>query len=502
MGCSSHLLPLVRASPFDLPPPPWEDRVDLVPRTDLVHCPADDAEEEEGTLAWDPNPAQTSAALRLVALLAMFFVLGCGRDRAPDPAAAPGVAWEGSWPVLVLGDPAVSEHLEPLDAHAATWLTPPDHAGAAGWMDPAEVAGAFAGEGPSARIGRARALNLNARALDALATLDARALCDLGQRPESYGDQVPEGYLFGVEGCLWAGDAEGAARAWQSWGELGAGAAEDLSGWPPPPEGPLEPGTRRELPVSGFDPSTGRPFVAHARVYRSRGQEVEYAFVLPADLAAAGEVLRRAGAESLDGCEECPAGTGDWLARPRRAPAALCAIEPHAALPLLIGSGAMRVDHACAGGDDHPPTYTAGADLAALDEALAGYVTRFVSSVEQGAVPGGALPREALPTLRAMVERALAREVGLDAFAAGDGAVALWALEVASGPSEAPRGARDPELLCTLSLARYQAGTYRPVIRALEGAASLPGWEILGPVARSVARVEALPGAGVHGVMR
>lgn len=412
------------------------------------------------------------------------------------------VAWEGSWPVLVLSDPAVSEHLDPLEAHAATWLTPPDQAGAAGWAAPVDLPGAFAGNGPSARIGRARALAVVSRAYDALATLDAEALCALGQRPEAYGGQVPEGYLFGVEGCLWAGDSEGAARAWTSWVDLGSGAAGEFDAWPPPPEGPSTPGTRRDLPFSGYDASSGRPSVAHTRIYRSRGQEVEFAFVLPADLAAAAEQLRQQGAEALEGCEGCPDGTAEWLARPRRASAALCALDPHAALPLLIGSGALRADQACADGDERPPSHTQGADLAALDDALAGYVTRYVAAVEGAAVPAGTLPREALPTLRAMVERAVAREVGLDAHGAGDAAVALWALEVASGSGEAPRGARDPELLCTLSLVRFRAGSHRPVIRVLEQASALPGWEVLGPVARAVARVEALPGAGVHGVMR
>ena len=468
---------------------------------ELVDCPANVA-GEEGTLIADRTAAHAPRVPRLSPLLAAILVLGCGRGAPPDPAPTPGLAWDGSWPVLALSDPALSEHLVPLDAHAAVWLTPPDHAEARGWMDPGEVAVAFAGEASSARIGRARAHIGAARALDAVAQLDAEALCALGQRQEAYGDEVPEGYLFGVEGCLWAGDADGAARAWELWTARSADGPVELSAWPGPPEGPGAPGARRDLPVSGFDGGTGRAGVAYSRIYRSRGQEVEFAFVLPADLAATAEVLRGQASSALEGCRGCLDGAGEWLERPRRTPAGLCSLDAAAALPLLIGTGALRADHACPTGDDRPPTWSEGADVASLDDALARYVEQFVDSVEREAVPAGTLPREALPTLRAMVERAVVREMGLDAHAAGDAAVALWALGVAGGTDDTPRGARDPELLCTLSLVRFRAGTHRPVIRTLDAASALAGWESLGPVARAVARVEALPGAGVQGVMR
>ena len=109
-----------------------------------------------------------------------------------------------------------------------------------------------------------------------------------------------------------------------------------------------------------------------------------------------------------------------------------------------------------------------------------------------------------MPTIREMSRRAVYRRIGIDAMAGGDNAAALWALEIAAGAdwSTTARGANDPEMVCLLALSRYRAGRMRSVIEVLDDASAEQGWENLAPIARTVARVEALPGDESVGVMR
>jgi len=437
---------------------------------------------------------------------------GCGETEPAEGART--VPWEGSWPVVVLTHTNLDQSLDPLQAYSDMWLQEPSRNGAKTWPDPWTLEQRFAGDSASARIGRARALFQSAAAYEALGLLDAEALCSLGRHPGAFGDAVPTGYLFGTEGCLWAGDHEGALAAWGHWERFSATTRAELPSWDwpaPPPEDPGIYPEGRALPVSGWkdarpgaDSRRGPPGVAFRTTYHSRDQDVEYAFVLPTDLHAAAAELRAMGQEALDGCADCPSDAAAVLGGELDPAGPSCALAADAALPLVVGSGTLSLALACAKGDG-PPRYDGPQqrEVSALDEEAEAYLVAYSSTVRAEAV-GAGLAVEAMPTVKSFSRRAVYRRLGLDATERGDNAAALWALETGAGAdwSTAPRGANDPEMLCSLSLARLRAGRYRSVIETLDRAGEEEGWQMLVELARTVARVETLPGNESVGVMR
>ena len=412
---------------------------------------------------------------------AMLATSGCRRVE-PVEGDAPTLAWQDTWPVQVLTDPDLPQRLEPIDAVSALWLIPPSRAGAAPWPDAWSLSAHVGSETSSAKLSQARATAVSAAAWRALAQLDAEALCQLGRSPAAYGEEVPVGYLYGVEGCLWAGDLEGARAAWANHEAFGGPERID---WPTVPD-QLPDGealAARELPHSGY--ATGAaPSRAHVSVYRSRDQAVEYAFVLPGDLFEAADELESV-AQSMNPCD----------------------LAPLDALPLLVADSPLSHAQRCGDArDEAPPFFDAGAasSISDLDGVVEAYLDQYLAAVEAGAISGGLLPVEALPSIRDMARRAMYRRVGLDAAAGGDNATALWSLETAAGAdwTTVARGANDPEMICSLALARFRAGRYRPVVQTLDELGAAPGWSALRDLARTVARVDAMPGADSVGVMR
>ena len=439
----------------------------------------------------------------LVTLLCARFALAAAGCREPivEPLPPPSDTWRDTWPVLVLNDPDVALHLSPIEVYGSTWLVSPTHPSAGPWLDP--WSSPLSGTPLSARLGHARSLLEAAAAFAALAELDAEALCRLGVNPSSFGADVPMGYLMGVEGCLWHGDADGAAAAWSLWRRFDG---NDMLDWPAPPSD-ITPDTLagRHLPFSGWavgspGPADGPPGAAYRTVYRSRGQDVEYAFVLPGDLARTATALQERAAAVLDGCDRCPADAGAFLRGEVARGGPSCSLQPGPALPLLVGRLPLALAHVCTDTTGAPPAYRAGAAVADLDGELETYLDEFLGAIEALE----ALPAEAVPTARDLTRRALYRQVGLDAHAAGDNAAAFWALESAVGvnASTSARGGNDPQMVCSLALARFRAGHFRPVTGALDDAGGHPGWEPLRTLARTVARVEAMPGIDSVGVMR
>ncbi len=424
----------------------------------------------------------SGARCGLIGALALCVLQGCPRPT-PTEEAPPTLSWQDTWPCQVLSDPHLAEHLAPLDAVSALWLIPPSRSTAAPWPDAWALEAALAGDASSTHLSLSRARRTSAAAWRALARLDAEALCQLGRSPSSYGAEVAQGYLFGVEGCLWAGDLEGARAAWAHWERFGD---DSMQGWPAPPAALLDEDAllARELPHGGY--AAGRaPERAFSTVYRSRAQEVEFAFVLPGDLIAAARDL-----EALAGVATPP-----------------CDTARSAALPLLVGDSPLSHAQRCgADAGDAPPAFEPGGEspISDLDGAVEAYLDRYIRAIEAEAVPAGLLPMEALPSVREMARRAVYRRVGLDAAAAGDNATALWALETAAGAdwTTVARGANDPEMLCSLALARFRAGRHRPVVQTLDALGAEPGWGALADLARTVARVDAMPGADSVGVMR
>lgn len=418
----------------------------------------------------------------LIGALALVVLHGCPRPE-PVEEAPPTLSWQDTWPCQVLSDPHLDERLAPLDTVSALWLIPPSRSTATPWPDAWALETALAGDAPSTLLSLSRARRTSAAAWRALAQLDAEALCQLGRSPSSYGAEVAQGYLFGVEGCLWAGDLEGARAAWAHWERFGD---DSMQGWPAPPEALLEEDglLSRELPHGGY--TAGRaPERAFATVYRSRDQAVEFAFVLPGDLIAAARDLEALAGGATPTCDI----TGD------------------AALALQVGESPLSHAQRCgSAAGDAPPSFEPGGEspISDLDGAVEAYLDRYTRAVETGAVGAGILPMEALPSVREMARRAVYRRVGLDAAATGDNATALWALETAAGAdwTTVARGANDPEMLCSLALARFRAGRHRPVVQTLDGLGAAPGWSALADLARTVARVDAMPGADSVGVMR
>ncbi len=446
------------------------------------------------------------AALMLAGVLAA--VPGCRREQAPPTRDLPQVGWQGSWPVEVLSDPQLAVRLEPLDAWSATWLLAPERGNAPGWPSSWALGESFPGDGPSAGAGRARALDMHAAAWDALADLDAEALCRLGRSESAYGRDVPVGYLYGVEGCLWAGDAEGATLAW-SHHRTFAPQRQEIA-WPEPPVGiPTRAELAgRSLPHGGWadgDTRSGPPSPAFTAVYSSRDQDVEYAFVLPGDLWRVARWLEASAEAAWDACDGCPADARAWVDGTATADSAACG-EPGSLLPLLVGGLPLAAAHVCHDGTPAAPGYPATGDAAIsdLDGAAEAWLDGYLQAVEAEAVGAGTLLPEALPTIRDFARRAVYRALGLAALRAGDNEVALWSLAMAAGDTAgtAPRGANDPEMICSLALARFRAGHHRPAVVSLDEVGEGPGWEVAAALARTVARVETLPGADSVGVMR
>ena len=445
----------------------------------------------------DPLPL-----LLACAALVATFPFACRRAPPPEPEGPPQ-AWRDTWPVLVLIDPQLAEHLAPLEGYSATYLASPTRTGSEPWFDPWAVEERFAGEETSAHIGRARALGMASAAWSHLAELDAEGLCRLGRSAASFGPDVPVGYLFGAEGCLWAGDAEGARQAWSHWQQTRGDEALD---WPAPPEGeaPGDPALR-VLPLSGWvdrdsGPSASAPDAAYRTVYRSHGQDVEFSFLLPGDLVRTARHLEHLASQELAECEGCPTDLAGFLAG--NGQGEICSHDPLAALPAMVGRSPLSLGQACGREPSAAPASFPrdGATIADLDGALEAYLGAYLRTIEAEAVD--MLPIEAMPTVRELASRSLHRRVGLDAMAADDNATAMWALESAAGPAAAPRGANDPEMVCSLVLARFRAGHFRPAIQTLDDAGALAGWEGLRVLARTVARVEVLPAAESVGVMR
>jgi hypothetical protein len=152
----------------------------------------------------------------------------------------------------------------------------------------------------------------------------------------------------------------------------------------------------------------------------------------------------------------------------------------------------------------HPGVHGEPAAISDLDGEAEAWIDGYLAAVQAGPVADGSLPPEALPTVRDFTRRAVYRDMGLDAARARDNEVSMWALEMASGDvaATAPRGANDPEMICSLALARFRAGHHRPAVQSLDAAGESRGWDVASVLARTVARVETLPGADSVGVMR
>jgi hypothetical protein len=218
------------------------------------------------------------------------------------------------------------------------------------------------------------------------------------------------------------------------------------------------------------------------KVLEVRGERLEYLLLRPAQIEAA-QALISTWMEKVvvsDGGDEDAAqflaraaGTSDWLAGPVTA---------------LLPSAKSLLSSAPAG----------QGRLAQAEAQLEDTI-----GVWQGGLR--ALPREGEGSLdaggRSLLDRwfrrALYRDMGLLALDEGDAELALLCLEEAAGARGRVRPAAglDPLLLAALARARYECNELQRAVELLDDIAVVPGWELAGPTARTIARV-AVVGSG------
>jgi hypothetical protein len=341
----------------------------------------------------------------------------------------------------------------------------------ASWSGPGESRSALQAAAASApvRLVAQRQLLEDRRAFEHLSTLHAHASCRLAQDPNSYGEAVPEGYLLGAAACTALGDASSAKVA-----SSHAGSAV------------VDPAASEVRSSSGGadDGDVASLLVPQVKVLDVRGERLEYVLLQPSQIKAAAELLGSwVAAEALP--ESVPADLASFLAE--AAGSTRWSMSGAATSELLLSSEAILA-RAAAGSER----------LAEVESLLEGSIHHW----QQGLA---SLPRDgdqpldagARSLLDRWFRRALYRDVGLAALDQGDAEVALVALEEATGARGRvrPDAGLDPLLLAALARARYECNELQRAVELLDAIASVKGWELAAPVARTIARV-AVVGSG------
>ncbi len=315
-----------------------------------------------------------------------------------------------------------------------------------------------------------RALQEDHRALGHLAAVHAHASCRLAREPDAFGPGLADAYVLGALSCKSLGDVDGekAARA-------NAGAQAPAAPGDPDSVTPRSTSAEGEQDLASL-------VVPEVKVLEVRGERLEYLLLRPAQIEAA-QALISTWMEKVvvsDGGDEDAAqflaraaGTSDWLAGPVTA---------------LLPSAKSLLSSAPAG----------QGRLAQAEAQLEDTI-----GVWQGGLR--ALPREGEGSLdaggRSLLDRwfrrALYRDMGLLALDEGDAELALLCLEEAAGARGRVRPAAglDPLLLAALARARYECNELQRAVELLDDIAVVPGWELAGPTARTIARV-AVVGSG------
>jgi len=417
-------------------------------------------------LLWQRS-ARLSAWLALAGVL-LLLGLGCRGSSPPAPASGPALSEaviRGTWVWQAVFAEGIAD--EVFVVLAGRWLGGVE----ASWVGPGQARSALEAATASApvRLVAQRQLREDVRAFEHLKALHAHASCRLAQDPDSFGAAVPEGYRLGAAACKALGDVDSAKVASS---HAGAPAADPAAG------------EVRSSPGGTADADVASLLVPQVKVLDVRGERLEYVLLQPSQIQAAAQLL----ASWVDAAAVPQAVDGDlasFLAE--AAGTTRWSMSSAASSELLLSAEAVLASAAAGSG-------RLGEVESSLEETILHWQTGLAS-----------LPRDGEQQLdaggRALLDRwfrrALYRDVGLAALEQKDPEVALVALEEATGARGRvrPGAGLDPLLLVALARARYECNELQRAVELLDDIASVPGWELAAPVARTIARV-AVVGSG------
>mgnify|MGYP001166448070 CR=1 FL=1 len=381
-------------------------------------------------------------------LLALVVLTACAPKEAPAPAPMSADELAKTWLWQLAFDSPLSSSEAPL---ASRWL------GGAGEDWPA-TSWSQPGVRPSSSLA-ARAAREDAQALALLADIYDHALCRFAQTDASFGQELPEGYLFGLESCRAVEDERGAERALRLAERLGA-----TPGGGTNPSGPLEASLADLLPDS--------PKVVTERVLNLDGELLRYRFLRPGVLH---RFTRDSGGGDRANVDEVDFGrrlaTSAWTEGSLpELPRAEVILEGSGSPPHL---GAVE--------------QAAEETLDVLGRSLRDHGARVVPPLEGGDIKA----------LLAWARRALYRDLGLALLADDQSELALPLLEEAAGSSARlrPGPGLDPVLLLGVVKARYEQNQGLRAADLLRTISEQSGWAAADVVADLIARIEVLPDA-------
>ncbi|HCP48510.1 MAG TPA: hypothetical protein DIU15_20905 [Deltaproteobacteria bacterium] len=420
---------------------------------------------------------QLAAPLCLVIAGVVLLAAGCWSepDVAPIEGPVPQAGQiHASWVWTSVFDKTVDE--EVFGVAARRWLGPATDGQL--WAAPgAEV---------TSHPGLARRLvGEDARALGHLRSLYLHAVCRLGQTPQSFGTQIPEGFLVAAAACEALGEGEAMARA-TAYHEAAAGSTSDDLARLQPRAGVSKPG-----PGGGSQADVAALLVPKIREIELHGQKLAYPLLLPQHFDQALDLLQSQLTGPAPGEPEgsmtdtiaAQVGTSRWLAPGASAPPGL--LPTAESLFAAAPKGQGRMAH--------------------LEKEVESAIQRWRAGLVQLPVDGsGGLDAAGRALLERWFRRALYRDLGLLALDGGEAELALVNLEEAAEARGRvrPSAGLDPLLLIGLARARYESNELNRAVELLDDIGRVPGWEVAGHVARTVARVAVVGSAAEAKVSR
>ena len=410
-------------------------------------------------------------AFSKLSMLAVLLLLLSCRGSAPPPPTGPVLSEaqiQATWPWQGAFGTDIDEDV--FSGVVARWLggvkVP--------WKRPGASYEGLHKAKPSAGLRQLhlRGLEEDRLALGHLGAVLAHSSCRLAAIPDAFGPELADAYLLGVAACKSLGNEDGAKAALANAG---------LSG----DEKTLDPtaGPQRSTALEGAD-QLAALLVPEVKVLEVRGEQLEYVLLRPAQVDAARELLGLWAQEASSGEMGQAGATGSFVLA-----AATSGWSGSSSLASTLLPSAKSILESAPAGPGR---------LAQVEALLEDGITVWQRGLR-------ALPREGDAALdaggRALLERwfrrALYRDVGLLALDEGDADLALLCLEEAAEARGRvrPGAGLDPLLLTALARARYECNELQRAVELLDDIASVTGWELAAPAARTIARV-AVVGSG------
>jgi len=356
------------------------------------------------------------------------------------------------------------------------------------WLGPTSAAASWSSPGAESTghptLDR-RLLAEEARGLGHLRSLYLHAVCRLGQTPQSFGTQIPEGFLVAASACEALGENAGVERARKHYGALASSTSVVATS--------LDPAVKnaRSDQRQGLAAHVAAYLVPQVREIELHGQKLSYPLLMPSHFDGAIELLR----SKLD---------GDWADSPGTPSTEGVAMRAGTSVWLAAvpnpSAGVMPTAHELFG------AAPAGQGrMAHLEKEVELAIQRWRAGLTQHSAEGTAeLDAAARALFERWFRRSLYRDLGLLALDAGDAELALVNLEEAAEARGRvrPGAGLDPLLLLSLARARYESNELQRAVELLDDIGDVPGWEVAGHVARTVARVAVVGSAAEAKVSR